>query len=177
MSNQFQRQPRPAKLEAILDAHRRCVHLYPARLRGFGTLVEEHLLLFGRRLHCAFVGRLLHTEPSRLIEPTQPGYDTLSRTTFGAIRFDKRPIGVSLAVLLLKKLADKHDQMLPVSNEPPRPEVLTTSRSMHDRPAIPEPIAKSKRLTQKPRPKDFGESSNFSTTGEVGLEKNDLVEN
>ena len=113
------------------------------------------LLLFGRQLHCVFVRGPLHTEASSLIEPSQPGHDTLPRTTFSTIRFDERPIGVSLAVFLLKKLPNKHARMLSASNELPSPEVLTTTRSTHDRTAIPEAIAESKRLTPKPRPKKF----------------------
>jgi len=159
-SNELQRQPRPAKLKAVFDTYRRRVDFHPAGLCFFGVgffdiIVEKRLLLFGRRPQRWFFRCLPHTKTSRFVEFPEPSYHALSRTALGAIRFDERPIGVSLAVFLLKILANEHVQRLPTSHNPPSPKVLTTSRSTPDPTANSETTTETKRLTSNPSPKYF----------------------
>jgi hypothetical protein len=50
----------------------------------------------------------MHAQSSRLVELSQPGDNTLPRTSLGAIGLDQRPIGVSLAVLSSIALSNEH---------------------------------------------------------------------
>ena len=108
LADQFQRQPRTTKLDAVFHAHGRRIDRDPLRLMFAGLAIERKQLL----LICGLSmrGRSFDRQPTFLVESSQVSHDPLSRTLLGTVRFDQGPIGVSLSILRSVTRPNEHDR-------------------------------------------------------------------
>src|SRR3989304_3142350 len=136
--HQFQTQPRPAEVAAVLHADAGGVHLDPLRL----DVVEEPLL---PRSPPTFGGRL-DAQPATLIELPQISHHPLPRPAFGPIRLHQRPVGVPLAVLPAITRTKEHARIVDPHSRPPNAKVFTTTLQ---RPFAATPITAAKRLASR----------------------------
>ena len=145
---------------AVLDPHPRAVDLHEPRL---GVALREQLSLRRSRLR---IGRLLHTQPARLVHQPQVGHRPLPRTTLGAIGFDERPIRFTLAIAPTIVRSQEHAAMLAAI---PRTFFHYTPAA-EKTPTHHHHIAIAKRLASKKSPRKSPTNRFCQIVGEVGLE-------
>ena len=119
LPHQFQSQPWPAELAAVLHADSRRIDLDPLR-----SHVVEQLPLSTAP---AAIGRVLHAQPSLFVELSQVGHHALPRTTLRATRLAECPVGMPLAVLFPVTRADEHARILSPPKGAPKGKVFTTT--------------------------------------------------
>ena len=117
--DEFQSQPRPAEIAAVLHPHAFDVHFDP-----LGPHVVEEPFL--PRSWLAF-GRLLDAQSLWLVELPEIGDHPLPRAALGAIRLHQRPVGVAFAVLSAIARANEHARIVSLPTGVPKGKVFTTT--------------------------------------------------
>ena len=121
----FQREPRTAEIELVLNPHVGRVDLDPLGV-GLGCVIEQLQLLV--RSFLLALGRLLDAPPLSILELPQIGDHTLPWPAIGSIRFDQRPVGVSLAIRFPVTWPDEHARILGSNRGRSSRKVFTTTR-------------------------------------------------
>ena len=132
--NQLPSQPRSAKLPTVLNADLRDIDLDMLRSCPF---FEQRLLSIASG---SGLRSLPHAEPLGLVDVTEIGDDSLTRSAFRPDRLHQRPISVPLAVLATNTRTKKHARVVPSSKSQARAKVFTT-----------RPLA-NQRSTSRPSP-------------------------
>ena len=117
-ADEFQSQPRPAEVAAVLDADPRGIDFNPLRR---DVIEELFLVIFPTFRH------RLNAESSSLVELSEIGHDPLTWAALGTMRLHQRPIGVTFAVLSTIARANEHARNFRTSSPASKPKVFTTT--------------------------------------------------
>ena len=119
-TGQFQSQPRPAEIAAILDTNPRGIDFDPL----WSGVVEEFFLPLVSSFR-----RHLDAQSPLLVEFSEIRHDPLPRAALGAMRLHQRPISVTFAVLPTIARANEHARNFRKTPPDSKPKVFTTTPS------------------------------------------------